>query len=102
MSTPGTMPPTTTGVPRPAERQRGTYRVIVAALLDVGETLELTLLDTWVDVQRGRATVVAVGVPVGADEHPPPLAQLALELVGRLGDLPLEPSRFDGFDDAVE
>ena len=74
----------------------------VALLLRPRQTLQLLTLDGRVDGERRRRIVVAVGEAVHAHHHEAPTVHLALEVVGGVGDLALEPTLLDGRDHAVE
>src|SRR5207248_2796301 len=76
--------------------------VEVAGPLGLGQPLELVLLDLGSDGQDRRPALVAFGEGVGADQDAAAGVELALELVGRLRDLALEPALLDAGVDTFE
>jgi hypothetical protein len=87
--------------PHPGERDPN--HLVVPILLHPGQALALELLDLGVDAQQVLlALVVPLGERVDADDDPLTGVDLALEPVGRLGDLPDEPAVVDPGVDALE
>ncbi len=82
--------------------ERGVDRGVVAIALHPGEALQLGLLHLGPDAQDLGLLVAALGGHVHADEEMAAVVELALELVGGLRDLALEPTRLDGAEHAFE
>ena len=83
-------------------RERGVDRGVVAIASHAGEALQLGLLHLGPDAQDLELLVAALRGDVHAHDEVTAVVELALELVGGLGDLALEPSRLDGAEHAFE